>query len=318
MIHDQETEKPRNEGSRPAHDFPIFITGTQRSGTTLLHQILDSSSVVWSKNEMWDIHELVHGADDLPIEQFQHQLRRHLIEEFEASIFTNDKRGKLANFEAAMTACAFSKGKKRWCLKDPRITYYLSQYAQTFPEAKFFILVRDPRAVCHSYLHSPGFRVGRPTNAYAGAVRWRNEVRLQLRFAQKHSRQCLVVKYEMLVREFASMLENICSFAEVPLIENMTNYHESPGGTRVHAGNRNILRPPDPSRIDRWREAMSERQIRIIDAVAAELMEELEYEPDSEIKPISPLLRHWLALHEEVVSRWRWKRFQLNQKLRSR
>ena len=40
---------------------PFFIVGTQRSGTTLLYQILNSHPDIFVLNEFWDLYPFVMG-----------------------------------------------------------------------------------------------------------------------------------------------------------------------------------------------------------------------------------------------------------------
>lgn len=292
---------------------PIFVTGAQRSGTTLLHQILNSSEEIWSKNEMWPIHPLVFGEPPTPIEDYQKELSRHLDKEAPASVYQNELKPLAKNFGEALARCAKESGKERWVLKDTRLTYFLPDYAREFPDAKFVIMVRDPRAVCNSYLNSGGFRVGRPANAYAGACRWKEAVELQCSFANENQGRVFLVRYEDLITEFPETVSRVTAFLEVERSDSMLEYYKNQ--PKVHAGNENIRRPPDPSLIDKWKNSLSLRQKGIIETVCRDEMKRFSYSHESSRSGIGSIERGAYTLQDIIMKEWRWKKHRIRQML---
>lgn len=293
-------------------DTPVFVTGTQRSGTTLLHQILNASDEIWSKNEMWGIHAMLF-QDHLPTTgHYQKELRRHLDKDAPPEVYRNDTEPLSKNFAEVLRRCAQAAGKVRWALKDPRLTYFLGDYAREFHGAKFLIVIRDPRAVCNSYLHSAGFTVGRPANAYAGACRWRKEVRLQSSFAEAFPDRTLLIRYEDLITRFPETINRIADFLQLnESIESMLKYHKAQ--SKVHAGNENIHRPPDVSILSKWKDRLNTQQQRIIEGVCVSEMNHFSYELANETTRIGNFDRVAYTVHDVVSREWRWRIHRLRQ-----
>ena len=294
---------------------PLFIAGTQRSGTTLLHQIISASSQVWSQNEIYPLH---HPMFATPSEKHDRQFASAMREFFGVSLDLNDKRlkpeQKLRIFDEAMTAKAIESDKQRWCLKDPQNTYYLQQYANAFPSAKFLILIRDPRAVCRSYLDPRGWTVGRPTNWIVAAERWKNEVDMQLDFANENPDQVHLVKYESLVTDLSTTLTEACAASEMELETSMLNYHQRKPAVILHDGNENITRPPDASKVNNWKNQLPGSAIATIEAITRPLMQQLGYQI-SQAKTKIPFGKTTCArVCHAIVSEYRWKRYRITGK----
>ncbi|MDA7874535.1 sulfotransferase [Rhodopirellula sp.] len=67
---------------------PLFIAGTQRSGTTLLHQIMSASSQVWSQNEVYPLHRPMFAA---PTAKHDQQFAAAMHEFFGVSVQLSDQ-----------------------------------------------------------------------------------------------------------------------------------------------------------------------------------------------------------------------------------
>ena len=294
---------------------PVIVTGTQRSGTTLLHHILDCSTDVWSRNEMYAVHSLVfdkHCKDRR--RQLIRQLEDFLNIDLSAESFPDSKQGRVDLLSRVMEMVARSHGKQRWCLKDPRATYYLKDYAEAMPNAMFVVTIRDPRAVCRSYMSPRGFVVGRPANWIAGAERWQREVDSQLRFRDEYPERVLVLRYEEIVSGLADQIKCLCEFLGIPNEPAMLNYYSQNSSIAIHDGNENILRPPDPSKIDAWRDSMTPSQTAAVESVACQTMELLGYTAIHPHKPVNQLRSLASRFHDRFVREYRWQRHKYAQR----
>ncbi|WP_436715004.1 sulfotransferase [Roseiconus lacunae] len=286
---------------------PIFVTGTQRSGTTLLCRILECSSQIWALNEIYPLHSLVFDQHKNVEQKFaaelQHFFPNHTLTK--PAVSTEDRFKSLVS---ALEESAEDAGKPRWCLKDPRTTYYLNDYASRVRNGSFVILVRDPRAVCRSYLDQRGFTVGRPANWIAAAERWRTEIEMQLEFANANPETTLIVRYESLIEDFTETLQSICTHLGIPNEPALANYYRNSTDIGVHEGNANIMSAPSKSIAEKWKEALTERQISTVESIAKDLMLTLDYPA---IKPHRPIkaTHKWIAkLHDRVSREVRWQK----------
>ncbi len=139
---------------------PLFILGTQRSGTTLLCRMLSSHPLLYVQNEL-NVRK-IFTAD---------ATKKSIVGNIKQLI--KDDQG--LSLEEIMAR----DGKRYWGLKDPELTDHIASLEGFVSDTKFIIIIRDPRAVVNSYMEN---KWGLGTNAYSGVLRWVSEVESQLQF----------------------------------------------------------------------------------------------------------------------------------------
>jgi hypothetical protein len=266
---------------------PIFLLGTQRSGTTLLTRILSSHPRLYIQNEL--------PMDDL----FDSPLDKEILL----------RRIVAKVFEIHKVSLPIEIGKEPiWGWKEPLLTYELDALVSCFPDSKYILIIRDGRGVVNSYMDN---RWGLGTTAYTGALRWQKEVALQMAFAKKMQGKCLTIRYEDLVNNLPEVLVQLCRFIGVEFSPQMLEFHNKKLDFQVNRENINTTKPADQSHSDKWRKALSSREIALIELVASHELEANGY--NLEHAPISP---SWLELtyyriHQKVVGefqlQYKWK-----------
>jgi len=184
-------------------------------------------------------------------------------------------------------------GKPRWGDKTPYYVRKMKIVHKVLPEARFVHLVRDGRAVA---LSIKDLWFGPDT--FEECAQWWVERLDEAREKAKGLPHYIEVRYEDLVHEPEPNLRRICEFIEIPFDERMVRYYENvderialeappeevaPDGRVVSTDERmkimeNLKRPPDPSRIDRWREEIPAAELAKFEAIAGERLRELGYE----------------------------------------
>ena len=266
---------------------PIFLLGTQRSGTTLLTRILSSHPSLYIQNEL-PMEGLFDGVLD----------KETLINRIVAKVF--DIHGVTLPVETGKAPI--------WGWKEPLLTYELDTLESCFPDSKYVLIIRDGRGVVNSYIDN---RWGLGTTAYTGALRWQKEVALQMAFAKKMQEKCLTIRYEDLVQNLPEVLLQLCEFIGIEFSTHMLEFHNKKLDFKVNRENVNTTKPADQSHSDKWRKALSAREIALIELVANHELEANSYtlEQDS----ISP---SWLELlyyrvHQKIVGefqlQYKWK-----------
>ena len=283
---------------------PIFIVGTQRSGTTLLYRMLGAHPDVFLVNEIWEFYKFADRRvnDD-------HALSEFLIERVGlshpylpcAGAEPNDPFGHL---DLAFAAKLRTNGKSRWGIKDPRLTYYLEPFERRFPDGRFVFIVRDVRAVTNSYLA----RRMNVANVFHGAKLWVEQTRIQKEFTARHPDRARMVSFEDLVDDSESILKEICEFLDVPFEASMLEYHRETPTTKVHAGNENITKPVQKSIADKWRGELSPKQIAVIESVAADSMKAHGYQPTGPSVSIGRLRKVAYDLHQWLMTTYWWQK----------
>ncbi|KXI28510.1 hypothetical protein AX660_15580 [Paraglaciecola hydrolytica] len=195
-----------------------------------------------------------------------------------------------------------------WGWKEPLLTYELDKLERCFPDSKYILIIRDGRGVVNSYIDN---RWGLGTTAYTGAIRWQKEVALQMAFAKKMQDKCLTIRYEDLVQNLPEVLVQLCDFIGVEFSEHMLEFHNKKLDFQVNRENVNTTKPADQSHSDKWRKALSAREIALVELVASEELKANGYALDQ--KSISP---SWLELiyyriHQKIVGefqlQYKWK-----------
>ncbi|UZD66503.1 sulfotransferase family protein [Marinobacter sp. AN1] len=268
---------------------PVFLIGTQRSGTTLLCRMLTAHPDVFVKNELPVRSVFTKDATREDIERN--------ISHFVKKQYGDDIAGLLQR-----------ERKKIWGLKDPELTHYLDPLKQFLPEARFIVITRDPRAVVNSYIEN---KWGLGTNAYTGAHRWREEVEEQLAFEAELPDNVLRLRYEDLVLDPTQSLEKVCDFLGIAFEQSMMDYADQKAFVIKSRENRNTFRAPDPALTKKWRSKLSEHQIRVIDSIARYTMEATGYQAEAEPYSVPAWMADWYRQHQSIVGeiqiQYRWK-----------
>ncbi len=290
--------------SRDARRTPFpFVVGMNRSGTTLLRMMLDAHPELTIPPETHFIPDLIQvekrdGPDaDTFVEVITSQ-REWGDFGFDAETL-RARFGAIQNLDSATAIRAFYElyaelqDKPRWGDKTPRYVSKMRAIQRVLPEARFVHVIRDGRDVALSVLD----RTVKDLTVAAVAGRWSEKVTKARRDAPR-LRHYLEVRYEDLILEPEAMLKQICEFCELPWAEEMLDYHERAGERleemkrelpaeeggktklsveRRMATHAKTREPPDPSRVARWREGMSDADRNEFEDAAGELLAELDY-----------------------------------------
>jgi hypothetical protein len=167
-------------------------------------------------------------------------------------------------------------GKRHWGQKTPRFVRHLELFLTHFPNSRFIHLIRDPRAVVSSLMHSDVHR----SNSFHASLRWRRDVRAGLDFEKRYPDHVLRIYYEEFVHDAEKTLKHILSFLDLPYDASVELAGE-PGRdeyTRffqnIHA---NINSLPSDRFIDKWKTNLSTHDIEVVESINGEMMVRLGY-----------------------------------------
>lgn len=268
---------------------PIFLIGTQRAGTTLLGKMLSAHRDLYIHNEVPMGRVFKPGATR---EQIFHEIDQCVLR----------RHGQTIEYLLK------SEGKSVWGLKDPQLTEHLSALKQFLPEARFIIIIRDPRAVVRSYIENAW---GLGTNCYTGALRWLREVREQLEFEQELPGKVIRVRYEDLILRQRETLERVCQFIGIDFDETMLDYANKKSFVSNNRQSVNTFRAPDPTIVTKWKHELTPHEIQVINTVCADLISLLDYRDAPGVTAIPEWLKLWYRLHQLVIGeiqiQYRWR-----------
>jgi hypothetical protein len=294
---------------------PIFVFGSPRSGTSLVSRILNAhpdigvpyESLIYST--FYPIRSaygaLSHSvnADRL----IRHILRWGPMTEWQPRVEVDDVRKRLDRrdfhgvFEAIMRAWSENQGKSRWGEKSPWHAFYWQAIREGFPDACVIHVVRDVRDATMSWRRA---RQG-PRNPYVLARRWAAYIE-----TMKHVRESvpadryIELRYERLVADPESIVRELCEFLAEPYAASMLRFYEDDSPYPTDETNRiNLNRPVLAGNAGKWREGLSARHIRCIEAAAAPQMRELGYAVASSNPRLGLVERLWILTVEHPLSR---------------
>jgi hypothetical protein len=284
-----------------------FVVGAPRSGTTMLRLMLDAhpdlaippeTYFITKAQKAWRAAKRKPGEDE--VEAFLDAVTGHKRWpdfHLDAGDFRERVRARNPKRLGEGVRCFYEMyaekiEKPRWGDKTPFYVRKMDVIHRVLPEARFVHLIRDGRAVA---LSIKDLWFG-PDTIEGCAEFW--VARLdEARAKAADLPHYMEVIYEDLVRDPEPNLRRIAEFIEVPFDERMVRFYENvderialetppeevaPDGRIVSTEERmkimeNLKRPPDPSRIDRWKTAMSEEDLATFESIAGERLRELGY-----------------------------------------
>ena len=265
------------------NNFPFFIVGCGRSGTTLLRTLLIRHPEIAIPLESLFIIDYLRVQDRHELKYLNSLvIREPELEEWGISVSAEDLLDSDSvprMISRLHEIYAESKGKARWGQKTPRFVRHLDLLRENFPSSKVIHMVRDPRAVVSSLIQSNVHQ----SNAYHGSHRWKMDVRAGLTYELTHSSRVLRVFYEDLVKDPEEVLKAISEFLELDpsgmMISGEKKSQEySVFYENIHA---NIERSPTPAFVDKWKQHLSPEEVNIVEGICGELMGDLGYECSS-------------------------------------
>ena len=285
--------------------MPIIV-GVPRSGTTLLRLMLDAHPEMAIPPETGFLtlgQTLGEGPD--PGERFVETVTGHPPEApawpdfgIDAGVFAA-AIAALDPFSTADACRTFYRlyaarfGKSRWGDKTPLYGMHLPAVTELLPEAHVIHLIRDGRDVALS-LRQTWFSPSREIEELAEY--WQRVTLTTRQHGERYGRY-LEVRFEDLVGATENTLRPLCRFLALPYDARMMDYHRGaperltehrarvrPDGSVVisHAGRLRqqalTMQPPQASRVQAWRAAMTADERRRFEGVAGGLLAALGYE----------------------------------------
>jgi len=197
-------------------------------------------------------------------------------------------------------------GKTRWACKSTFMIEHVQEILNYYPDAKFIYMVRDGRDVAVSSKSS----IFNHFNIYYIAKRWKKEQETGLQWMEKlSSKQILLLKYEDLITEPESMIQNVCTFLNERYDEKMLQYHNSSEAAKsgsLSISWKNTSKPVIRNNKEKFNISLSNKEIEIFEAIACLQMSKLGYQLTY---PISDLLLMHDSLMRPKLSYWLSEKF---------
>jgi hypothetical protein len=274
---------------------PLFILGTERSGSNLLRLILNSHSHIAVPHPPHVVRyftplEPLYGdlADDA---RFGH-LVSDILRLLDVHIYQWDvpldagavaraapSRDVFGVYCALQDAYRAHAGKARWGCKSTFMIDHVGRILQQFPDARLVFLVRDPRDVAVSSRKS----VFSTFHPWYTAQLWRDQQNVGIRWLDQLPPASIhLLRYERLVGDPEGAVREVCAFLDEPFEPGMLRFFET-GEARKSASLSeswgNTDRPVSKSSVEQFRAGLTPRERLLVEYVARVPMERLGYRP---------------------------------------
>ena len=163
---------------------------------------------------------------------------------------------------------------------------FFAPLARAYPEARFIVIHRDPRAVINSHLGGVRNNPGEAAPALSYARHWRKYVAFTHQYQKDplFSDRLHVLSYEALLREPVESLKAMCGFLEVsydPAMLDTDNYFDFATGT-AWEGNSSFEKKTSGLNThvaDRWKTTLDSKAVKMVDFVCSPELKLIGYEP---------------------------------------
>ncbi len=291
-----------------------FIIGHGRGGTTLLLYILNAHPQIYGLPEFKNILLTDNVSSEKEFKKITEKYLRRLEQRsFLAGLPQTFKERKV---DEDIYQSAFEKGiskRERYIRlalsinkvydipsrnknlithiihKVPYYTFYVDEILKIFPEAKFIINIRDPRAQNYSHIkrHSTERLFLGKNNPEGRSVLWNFYAQETLKLLEKYPDKCYLFQYEKFVENPHKTMYEILEFLGVPYDESIWNYHIPVKNfleqCRNYLSENKIKKylplsmPVTTEYKDDWKK-MNPKDIQIIENICKESMIKLGYE----------------------------------------
>ena len=286
--------------------YPIFIVGCPRSGTTLLQQMLDAHPDIAIAPETFFIRNFWlqrKHYGDLNQDSNYRQLIKDIVDlpEFQemklnsgefSEIAWNSTRDYPSIFKLLLRQFAQQKKVKIVGEKTPNHLLYMETLEQFFPSARFIHIVRDPRAVVKSWQKVPW-----TNGSLAGDAKvWRRYMATARLCANSVKSSLFTLYYEKLVTAPEENLKNLCRFLNIEFDSAMICYHHQDSLTVNIAREpwkADAKKPLTQALLNTWQTELSTQMISDIEIVVWSEMKHLGYK--TQTAPIQILWQQGLA-----------------------
>lgn len=263
---------------------PLLIMGSPRSGTTFLGHMVNrflDVHICRDNGTMLRFHRILQHYEPLSDEANLRRLIQHLYADHYFTTRLRDRGMRLTQdelvarvsprtygglIEAIFSATAASHGKGNWGYKRASFARVKGdQVDDLFPAAKFVHIIRDARDVVLSMRTTTDLLLER--SWHFGAVDWVSHVTTGRRIGEELGpERYMEVRYEAFMADPPQVLADVLAFTGAPDADVRIARIRDEIGSQVKRGN-----------TEKWRKAVPDPAIRLIERVAGGLLRDLDY-----------------------------------------
>jgi len=274
---------------------PLFMIGTQRSGSNLLRLMMNQLNEIASPhpphilermtpllNKYGDLSEgnnfelLVNDVCRLvetnPVEWMDMELNRD-------DIYSRCRNKSLmAVYGAIYDIYAELKGADTWCCKSLANINYINEIEEYYSDARYIYLYRDGRDVALSFQKA----VVGEKHIYNIAKDWTDSQEIAINLGKKiSSDRFFAISYEQLTSDAENSAKALCNFLNVEFSESMFEFHKTDEAKNAASSSKlwqNVTQPVISNNTNKFLDSMPVEDLEIFESVSGHILDELGFE----------------------------------------
>lgn len=267
----------------------IFIVGYRRSGTTLLRNILNAHSqlaIVSESHFIAYFYDNIHLYADLNHDPNFEFLLTDIIS---SKRYKGRKLSTIVNLDlinripqrnlASILEVLYDQYKKInnakvWGDKTPYFLYRIPMLIDLFPNCRIIHIIRDPRAALLSQQKNfAEYNVIKYARMWVNGMASFEKAKMVLEDAQYFE-----IKYEDLVSNPVSSLQNICDFLSISYESSMLKYYKNTNMDVNHAKSELFQKSITDAHINIWQQELKKSEIQKIEAETFRYLKKFGYQ----------------------------------------
>ena len=300
--------------------MPIFLIGTQRSGSTILRMILNKIPGLIAPQAPHILHRLsplLKYYGDLSIESnfkcliddactlTELNAIKWPVNSFDRNVvYERCKTNTLMAILAAIYEQLLNEtGSDDWCCKGERDCLYLEKIESFFHKARYIYIYRDGRDVAASFKSAP---IGEK-HIYSIANQWKEDQDAIDKFSSSiDSMRFFGLSYEELTNCPIETIQRLCSFLSVEYDKILLEYYKTKEAVEVSCSSeiwKNISKPIFSGNSEKYLSQLSENEIRLFESICGRNLQDLGYRllfPSSRIILTNDQVQEYTTLNEQM------------------
>ena len=276
---------------------PVFMIGTQRSGSNLLRLMMNQLKDISSPHPPHVLERMVplmesYGdlkSDDnfkILVDDVCRLVELNPVE-WSDMVFDRDvvmskakERSLMSVYGVIYDLYAESQGAKTWCCKSMANINYIDKIEEYFDRPKYIYLYRDGRDVALSFQKA----VVGEKHIYNIAKEWADTQAQALDLCNLIDEECFhSVSYEQLTQRPEETARSLCDFLNTDYVPAMLDFHKTSEARNAAESSDlwgNVISPIIKNNSKKYKKELSYNEISIFESVAGHILDQLGYKRD--------------------------------------
>lgn len=286
---------------------PIFLFSLPRSGSTLLQRILAKHPAIGTASEPWILLPLMSSLNKEGVyAHYDHGATVDAIKDYYQGLDGGKSviESEIRDFALRLYQQRSAPNASYFLDKTPRYHLIVDQILDTFPDAKFIFLWRNPLSIVSSMLntwHRDKWYL------YFFKVDLYNGLEKLINAYDAHSDRVMAVNYESLLSSPEESCASLCSYLDLPFLQEMIEDFQSvnlqgemgdPTGVKAY---KNISTKP----LEKWKKTIKNPLRKrwcasYLNWLGAERLNTMGYDLDSLLEEITTIPFSLTDLHSDI------------------